>query len=242
MFKPVCSKCGGLIAAEDINVGADMAYCRVCNEVGRLSDLTGGRPLPEANLRHPPAGAWYRQDGAGTVIGAAHRSLVQGFFLLIFALFWNSVVSMLVGLVLVSALDHFHIHVPGWLPLPKVTEGTSGLKGTVFLGLFAIPFVAVGVWVAVQAVSALLGRTEVRIQNGAGVVYSGVGRIGRRRRFDAKSVWQVDIDYGVGSKGGRYYFITIKPQTGKTLKFGTMLNEERREFVAAALRQTLFRQ
>ncbi len=237
MVKPVCSKCGGLIAAEDINIGADMAYCRVCNEVGRLSDLTGGRPLPEANLRHPPAGTWYRQDGAGTVIGARHWSPVAGLGLLFFAAFWNGITGMISGCALATLLKFMHFPIPAWLPAPSPGSAWSGQA--LFSFFFSLPFVGIGIWLAGSAVSFLFGHAEVRIQNGSGVVYSGVGQLGYRRRFDAKTVWQVDIDYNVGRRGGRNYFISIKPREGKTLKFGTMLNDERREFVAAALRRTL---
>ena len=208
MVKPVCSKCGGLIAAEDINIGADMAYCRVCNEVGRLSDLTGGRLLPEANLQHPPAGAWYRQDGAGTVIGARHWSPVAGLGLLVFAVIWNGIIRRFYGIALAALLKFMCLPIPAWLPSRNL--GAAGSGQALFSFVFSLLPIGFGIFSTVAAVFALFGHTEVRIQNGSGVVYNGVGRLGFRRRFDAKTVRQVDIDCCTGGRGGRTYFIIIK--------------------------------
>jgi len=93
MVTPTCPKCKNAIAGEDINVAKDVAFCRVCNVSYQLSELTQGSELTaDLDLHHPPPGAWCRSDGAGTLVGATHRSFGAALGMLAMALFWNGIV------------------------------------------------------------------------------------------------------------------------------------------------------
>jgi len=244
MITPTCPKCRRVIPAEDVNVAADVAYCRACNLSHQLSALTRLAELDAGvDLNRPPDGAWRRSDGSGTCIGATHRSLGTALATLIFALFWNGIVSVFVLLALAATLRHLDIHLPEWFPAPKMDGGPMGVGMTIFLWIFLTPFITVGLVMIGVFLSALAGRTEVQIGRGEASVFSGIGPLGYRRQFDPRSVKDVQIDdrQWRDSDGDRRRKTNIVIETGegKRIKFGSMLTDERRKFVAAAVRRAI---
>jgi|ERR1035437_10435636 hypothetical protein len=115
---------------------------------------------------------------------------------------------------------------------------------TLFLWIFLTPFIVVGLVLIGAFLSALGGRTEVRIRNAEGVVFVGIGTFGYRRRFDASAVKDVRIDDKQWSDNDgrrqRKTYIIIETREGKLVKFGSMLAEERRKFVAGTVRKVLW--
>jgi len=245
MIVPTCSRCGKEIPGEDINVANDVAYCRSCNLSHKLSALTEGSELDAAvDLNHPPAGAWYSNDGAGPVIGATHRSLGSALGALAISLFWNGIVSVFVLVALAGTLRNLGLQLPHWFPAPVMNGSPMGVGVTLFLWLFLTPFILIGLAMIGAFLSALGGRTEVRIRNAEGVVFTGIGALGFRRRFDASGVKEVRLDDKQWSDSDgrrqRKTFIIIETREGKLVKFGAALAEERRKFVAGALRKVLW--
>jgi len=245
MVTPTCSRCGRAIPSDDVNVANDIAYCRVCNLAHPLSGLTQGTGLDSnLDLSNPPSGAWYRSDGAGLVIGATHRSLGAAVGALAVALFWNGIVSVFVLLALASTLRNLDVQLPGWLPAPAMNDSSMGAGMTIFLWLFLTPFIFIGLTLIGTFLSSLAGRTEVRLTGAEGVVFTGIGALGYRRRFDASSVKEVrleDIQWR-GRHGQRRSKtgILIETSDGKQVRLGSMLAPERRKFVAGALRKVLW--
>lgn len=245
MITPTCSKCGKAIPSDEVNVANDVAYCRACNLSHRLSDLTQGAGLDGAlDLNNPPAGAWYRNEGIGPVIGATHRSLGTAMGALAFSLFWNGIVSVFVLIAAASTLRHLGIAVPDWFPAPVMNGSPMGLGMTIFLWIFLTPFILIGLVMIGAFLSALGGRTEVRMGHAEGVVFTGIGALGYRRRFDASGVKEVRIDdrQWRDSDGDRRRktCIVIETRDGKQTKLGSMLTPERRKFVAGAVRKVLW--
>ena len=246
MITPTCSKCRAVIRSEDVNVANDLAYCRACNLSYKLSELTTGAELADGvDLRLPPAGATYRNDGAGTVVSASHRALGSAMGVLFFALFWNGIVSVFVLLAISGTMHNLHINLPDWFPAPKMNGGDMGVGMTLFLWIFLTPFITIGVVMMGAFLSCVAGRTEVRIHNAEGVVFTGIGSLGYRRRFDAGAVKDVRIDDRTWRDNGgarqRKTCILIETREGKLVKFGTILREDRRKFVASAVRKALLR-
>lgn len=246
MPTPTCSKCNQAIPGDDVNVASDIAYCRTCNISYKLSELTHDAELSaNLDLHHPPKGAWHRNSGAGTNIGATHRSLGAALVSLFFGLFWNGIVSVFVLLALSATLHHLHIDLPGWFPAPKMNGGDMGVGMTLFLWIFLTPFILVGLLLMGTFLSCLFGHTEVRLLNAQSAVFVGIGSLGYTRRFDASQVEDVRIDdrQWRDSDGDRRRktCIVIETRAGKQIKFGSMLSEERRKFVAGAVRQALLR-
>jgi hypothetical protein len=240
---PICPRCKGVIPSEDINVANDIAFCRNCDLSHSLSALTSGTIVDEnVDVSRPPAGTWFQRDGNGVVIGATHRSISQAFGLLFFSLFWNGIVSVFVLLALASTLHHFGVPLPRWLPLSKGNSIPVGM--TIFLWLFLTPFIAIGFAVLMTLLSCLAGRTEVRIQGGEGVLFTGVGPVGFRKRFSTSEVRDVRIEdrrwRDSSGSSQRKSQIVIETER-KPISLGSMLSEERRRFIAGALKKELVR-
>ena len=241
MMTPTCPKCRGPIAAEDMNVAADVAFCRRCNIAGKISELAQGTGIdPNLDLARPPKGAWQRALGMATVIGATHRSLGGAVGLFAIAGFWNGIVSIFVALALSSTLALIGLDRPGWFPKPIMNGGAMGVGITIFLWLFLTPFIVIGLAIIGAFFSCLGGKTEVRIRDWQGEVFSGIGRLGFKKKFNTEAVKEVRIqDKRWRDSDGdqrRSTHILIELMHGKPIKFGSSLTDERRQFVAAALR------
>ena len=240
---PICSSCKRSIPAQDVNVAQDVAYCRTCNRAHKLSELVHGTEAPEPDLSRPPAGTWYSSTALGAVIGASHRSIGGAIGTLAISLFWNGIVSVFLTLVISSTLHLLSVPVPDWFPNPKMNGETMGWGMTLFLWLFLTPFILIGLAMIGAFFTALAGRTEIRIQQGHGVIFTGVGPIGRRRRFNPQLVSKVRVndERWRDSDGDRRRRteIVLEAEDGKRIRLGGSLPEERRNFLAAALRKAL---
>jgi hypothetical protein len=241
---PNCPRCHALIPSEDVNVAKDIAFCRPCNLSHELSGLTTGEFIDlDVDLRQPPRGAWFRQYGIETVIGASHRSLGGAIALFFFSLFWNGIVSVFVFLTALSTLKHLGVQLPSWVSSLMSKSTPMPLAMTIFFWLFLTPFILIGLGLVIGFLSSLGGRTELRLQGNDVVLFSGIGPIGLRKRFrvsDVKSVkleskrWR-DTDGGPHQNSQ----IVIEKHSGKPLRFGSGLHKDRRRFLAAAVKKTL---
>ena len=124
---------------------------------------SGGDLSANLDLNHPPKGAWYVNDGGGTIIGATNRSLVTAFGLLFFALFWNGIVSVFVLVAISGTLHLLHVPQPDWFPAPKMNGSDMGVGAVLFLWVFLTPFITIGLFVAGSCLNCLFGRTEVKV-------------------------------------------------------------------------------
>lgn len=240
---PTCTRCKRVIPSEDINVAQDIAYCRACNVTYQLSSLAMGAEVAvSADTTNPPGGAWYRNQGVETVIGATHRSLGTAFGALLAALFWNGIVSVFVVFALAGTLQHLGVSLPAWLPVPKSAGRPSPLGLVLFLWVFLLPFIAIGLAMVATVLSSLGGRTEVSIGAGEMAIFTGIGPLGKRRRFPISDIQAVRFDVRQWrDRNGSHEraCIVIDMRSGKPFRFGSMMSEERRRFVAAATRKAL---
>jgi len=243
MITPICPQCKMVIEPDDINVAKDIAYCRACEKVCALSEITQNVGLDDTiDLMRPPKGAWYESAPEGTRIGASHRSLVTALGLLAVSLFWNGIVSVFVLLNIANTLNLIGIGLPEWLPVGN-SESSMGFGMTLFLWVFLTPFIAIGTTMVLGFLMALFGKEEVILSHHSGKVFVGIGALGWTRRFDGKTISSVrlvtknwrDSDGDAQSKSE----IVLTRNDGKEMKFGGSMPKERRKFVAAALQQTL---
>jgi hypothetical protein len=235
-----------VISGDDVNVAADVAFCRACNVAHKFSELVRGSGIdPNLDLSRPPKGAWHRASGLGTSIGASHRSVGGALGAFAFAAFWNGIVSIFVALALASTLAHLGVARPEWFPKPVMNGGAIGVGMTLFLWLFLTPFIVIGLAMIGVFFSCLGGKTEVRIRDVQGEIFSGIGPLGFKRKFRTDLVKDVRIEdkQWRDSDGDRRRSteIIIEMMEGKPIKFGSSLREDRRQFVAAALRSVVVR-
>lgn len=236
-----------MLPPADINVGADVAFCRNCNLAHTLSKIAQGTGIsPEVNVDRPPAGTWSRASALGRLIGASHRSLGSAFGVFLFAAFWNGIVSVFVVVALSSTLHLLGVGVPDWFPAPKMKGGgTMGVGMTIFLWLFLTPFIAIGLAMIGAFFSCLGGKTEIRVRDWDGEIFTGIGGLGWKKKFKREAVKDVRIEdrQWRDSDGDRRKntHIVIELLEGKPLKFGSSLPDERRQFLAASLRHALIK-
>jgi hypothetical protein len=225
-----CPNCNQDIPDDDANESEGVALCRGCESLLPIDSLAepGDLPVPVGVLKdEPPPGCWMSDDGVEMRIGVVARSLSFGGFFVLFAAFWNTVT----GVFVVQAIGGFH------KALTHSGRGAS-LGPPIFLSLFLVPFVIVGGVTAVLALVGVFGNVEVTIRGAEGEVFTGVGTIGRRRRFDATRVTDVRIvDSGARNNERVVHAVCIEAE--RPLKLASMATASRRDWLAGALKTVL---
>lgn len=219
-----------------------VAFCRACDRLWKLRELAADPEEAEADKAaegEMPAGCWLRDLGSETVIGASCRG-PTGCFFLFFAAFWNSITSVFVFLALAGIYRHLGGTLPQGLANVKgnASPGNATLGMSIFMLVFMIPFVLVGVGTASAAAIGLFGRLEVTLRGQEGTVFTGVGPIGWRRRFAADLVKSVRVTDSRTSTNGRTNK-QIVIEADKTVNLGVMLSDARRRWMAGVLRRVL---
>lgn len=247
----VMCPCGQDIPIADINVVEGVALCRGCGKLSRLMDLATpveDAAAVEAASAEPPSGCRIDDRGTEVTLTASARSLASAGGLLFFALFWNGIVSIFVVIVAASLWMSLIGPLPSWFPAPTSSggSGSGGSNGAImplgmalFMCLFLTPFVIIGLAVAAGCLVSLGGRVEVRLRGPDGFVFTGIGPIGWRRRFDASKVKAVRfVDSSYEKNGKRDRLIAIEGEH-RTVKFGSVLSEPRRLWIGGALKAVL---
>lgn len=257
-----CPACAEPFLPEDVNVGANVAFCRTCSKAHVLSAVAGAPAAPpivvfanpeqerlsrlvaEVDTTQPPDGAWVRDNGVETEVGASLRTIGGAIVMLGISLFWNGIVSVFVLLAIAGSLHLMGVGLPSWFPAPimKGSGGTAMPLGMVlFLWVFLTPFILIGLVLIATFLTALAGHVKVTIRDDQGRVFTGIGSIGWTRKFDASQVKRVDIldsvHTTVNEKPVNRGEIVI--DADKSIKFGASLKEPRKVFVAGALRKVL---
>lgn len=206
-----CPTCREPLLPENINIQTDLALCKRCGNMVQVSDLVD-QGFDSNVLSHPPKGAWYEQTLSEYVIGATTRSPVA-FFLVPFMCVWSG-----------GSL--------GGIYGTQIAQGKFNLSTS----LFGIPFILGSVLFWSLALMAIWGKVEVRLRDGVGTVFVGIGRLGWKRSLNLDDVEAIEE----GNAKGRYPGSTGTSITlrGKTLlSFGSNLSEPRRYFMIQVLRQ-----
>lgn len=215
-----CPKCGQRVAAEDVNVAKDLALCRRCNEAFAVSDALGASELADVDFSNPPRGVEISDLGNRLTLTSTARSSMAWFFV-IFAVFWNSIVSVFLSIAIAGAVTG-----------EEVMDGP--FPG--FLFVFLIPFVLVGVGMAGAALFTLVGKVRVTLDRDVLTVFTGVGSIGRVKTIDWREVTAVRI-VDSGARSNNQPMMAVEVDGPSPIRFGTLLSEERRNFLAAVLRR-----
>ena len=250
MRLPPCPTCHAMLPADLMRVGEDLAPCPACGGTHRLSELAAQvdqRAEVEETRRlaaEAPAGAWRRFEADRVYLGATHRSLGTALVLLGLGRFWNGIVSVFVFFASAGTLLLLGFQLPA--VAEKIHfEGESGPPGwglIVFLWLFLTPFILIGAAIVWGFINALGGRTELMVSPGGATLSTGIGPLGRTRRFEPHRVRAVRTEEKI-SRGEDSDTVTtllvIELEGAKPLRFGSGLTEARREFLLAALRELL---
>ena len=211
-----CPSCGAVIPLDDVNVSKDVALCRACGQSTAFSLISAAAEINLQSLAQPPRGIRMEEEPGGALKICYKRISPVVLFLIPFTLLWGGG-SM------------------GGIYGSQIWKG----KFDPHLSLFGIPFL-VGTIVLLCIISYLLfGKWEITLNGGAGTVFTGIGALGWTRRFSydrstVVSLRLTNIRYGSGYNSVPQKAVSIR--TGeKELAFGTLIKDEAKQFIAAAI-------
>lgn len=210
----ICPKCRAEIPLADVNVATDIALCRQCEKNWSYSELIGDSRLPRVDLQNPPHGAWFHETFPNAFeVGISTRS-AAAFVLVPFMCAWS-------GLSLGGIYGkQFYQH---RFDLPESLFGVPFILGTLIMGGLVV--------------MSIFGKITVRVNGDDGVIFWGIGPVGWRRRFNWRDVTGIRLTESNSRRSSVYQQITIDGK--KTLNFGIGSNNQRLNFMLAALRRKL---
>jgi hypothetical protein len=150
-----CRSCGTLIPAEDVNLETVLAKCRDCHAVFDFSNQVQ-RPATPAKQRRDrgevPMPKAFGVEDLGNELKIVHKwSRGVAVFFVIFAVFWNGIVSVFVGAALFGV---------------EFKDSRTGQPAGNFIWLFLTPFLLVGFGMGYAALSLLFNRTFIDVRDG----------------------------------------------------------------------------
>jgi len=205
-------------------------------------------PNDELSLDNPPRGVSIERTYDGTTVITAKReliSLVPGVFCIIFAIIWsNGLLKPIFGIIQ-AIIKKSRCHVPDWLS-KITTEGYfefadsisdafgGGWLPLLGMALFFLPFVFAGFTIIGAALFFLFGKCVIRIGNGEGSIFKGVGVFGRTRRFATHSVKFIGVREESDGEGGKSRYLCIEMINGRKLTI-VFITEKRTAWLTFAL-------
>ncbi|HRP62972.1 MAG TPA: hypothetical protein PK400_06750 [Phycisphaerales bacterium] len=231
----LCPTCATAIPSENINISEGVAMCAICGKLSRLSALVEViQPAADA-LERTPSGCSVVDRGDEVRIRVSTRCIGSAMAAGFFALFWNGIVSIFVLVAIGGLYTHLIGPLPEWFPAPTFDES---LGMSIFLCVFLLPFIGVGLLMLGITLVSLFGSLQVQLKGEKGVVRTGVGPLRWSRRFDAAHVKAVKITKTSWSQNGKHKPL-ISIECDHTISFGSMLTDRRREWLYALLTELL---
>ena len=217
-----CPSCGAAISLDDVNVSKDVALCRACGQSTAFSVISAAAEINLQSLAQPPRGIRMEEEPGGVLKIRYKKISPAVLFLIPFTVFWGG----------------FSI---GGIYGSQIRKGQFNLHES----LFGIPFL-IGTIVLLCIISYLLfGKWVITLNEGAGTVFTGIGPLGWTRRFAYDRSTAVGLRLITTQSGTslgsprRTSYVTQKAvavRTGeKELLFGTMIKDEAKQFIAAAI-------
>jgi hypothetical protein len=234
-----CPACGAELAPEDLNMTEGVGRCQRCSTLTRLSELAVAESLAEVEVSRAPAGCTVRAFGGEAFLSASTRSIGGALGVLAFAAFWNGITGIFVAVAAVSTARHLGIPLPSSLEsgaFSTMNGEPMSLGMTIFLWIFLLPFIAIGLLMAGTVLYFAFGSVHVRITADRVMVRSAIGPFGWWRtcpRDSVRTVRSVERR-SVDSDGDRSSKRTIEIRGEPLLAFGGSLKHERRRWLAAA--------
>lgn len=217
-MKPLCPKCGGDIAADDVNVAKGVVFCRECNELFSIDSEEIKEEIPsDFDISDVPAGVKYEESFDGVRIVARPRSIGSILFSLIFALGFGGAGG---GVLYASVL--------------------GSKAGDWKMMLFSIPFLLIGfaAWIFVFMFS--IGRTVVEIGEGKCRLFVGVGTLGWTKFFQPEDVRKIEWDcYGTSNGRPMHRLRLVMDDKVADIKFGMFIPEKNLSYVENAIKTLL---
>lgn len=247
-----CPSCQIKVPRDAINIQKDIAQCQSCGNIFSISahvspqkddftknydyDIARQLMYKEADsynksvqktfdeksdtnfdINNPPEGAYINHLPNGVQIGASTRSWFA-FFIVPFALVWSggSIGGIYGSQILTGEFD-------------------------ILISLFGIPFLLGSIFIWSVALMAIAGKVEVTLDSQGGHIFTGVGKIGKNKRFLWSEINSVreDISTSHSRKGGRSttHYISLEGQ--RQIRFGSGLSTGKRYYMIKTLEQLI---
>ncbi len=213
MSKYICPYCNSEIDAVDVNVATDIALCRQCGKTTSFSQLSRLGNL-DLDLNDPPKYVKLGTDYLEPVTKIVYKKIpLIVLFIVPFTAVWAGV-------------------------------STSGIYGSQILNgkfdpvasLFGIPFLIGSIVLVSVCLFMLFGKVVIKLDHGEGSVFMGAGRLGWTRRFtysrgSMATLKMTNVRVNNVSQEG----ICINTDGQGNFVFGTMLEQQSKEYIAAYL-------
>ncbi len=176
-----------------------------------------GKSVSNFDMNNPPKGAYINHLHDGVQIGASTRSWFA-LFLIPFATVWSG-----------GAL--------GGIYGMQILEG----EFSPLISLFGIPFLIGSLFIWSMALMMIAGREEITLDSEGGHIFTGVGKIGKHKRFlwsEIDSV-QEDVSTSRSTRGGSSTTRYISLEGQRRIRFGSSLSSENRYYMIKTLEQII---
>ena len=175
-----CRSCGTLIPAGDVDLETVLAKCRGCHAVFDFSDQVKRPSTPAKQKRDrgeiPMPSAFTVEDGGRELRIVRKWGRGIAWFFVIFAVFWNGIVSVFVIAALSGA---------------EFKDSKTGEPAGNFIWLFLTPFLLVGFGMGWAALALLLNRTFIEVRDGVLSVRHGPIPWPGKRRLETSEIDQL---------------------------------------------------
>jgi len=209
-----CPSCSTAIRSSNINIHTDVGQCSACGFVFRVSEQLDGGSADGFDLDRPPDGVWIRHGLHQIVIGASTRSPIA-YFLVPFMLVWSG-----------GSLGGIY--------------GTQIVRGEFdpLMSLFGIPFLLGAIFFWSITLMAIWGKVEITLDTLGGHVFTGIGTIGRSKRFAWDEVTTVrESGSGRSYPGSQGSIIVLEGK--RRISFGLGVKDDRRYYLLRALKSIM---
>ena len=212
-----CTKCKTPIGKENLNIMTDLGQCSHCGHIFKISESLTDTVDDHFDINNAPKGAWVKKDFNQMVIGASTRSPLA-FFLVPFMIVWSG-----------ASIGGIY--------------GTQIISGefNIFMSLFGIPFLFGSFIFWSLALMSIWGKVEITIDKQGGTIFTGIGSVGRNKKFTWDEISSVNENLVLYSynRSRNNSGNSIVLEGKRRISFGSRLNENRRFYILKALQITL---
>ncbi len=210
-----CSNCNIEIPQDNINIKTDLAHCKNCGEINKISALINIADTSSFEIETTSKGTWYKKERGSLIIGANCWSPIA-FFLIPFALVWSG-----------GSLGGIY--------------GTQILSGEfdLMMSLFGLPFLIGSIILLSTITMFLFGKTELTLDNDEGKIFTGVGKLGRTKRFKWSDIDKIHETTSNVRVNNSRNLTKISIKGSKKTTFGMWLNERKQYYLLMSLKHCL---
>lgn len=220
-----------------------VGLCRQCESLYALTDLGLSKhdvAAARAAEQAAPHGCVRHEDGQSVVLTASARSPLFGAIAIVIAVTWTSFFAYQFW----QSASTVYRSLAGTQPSPLPggnSQATSFMLafGEIFAACVMVPFVGVGCVLLVAGAVLLAGRVEVRLSDRRCEVFTGIGPIGWRQRFDRSDILSVRVAEHTDDEGQRRRGPIELRTHAKPVCLGSILKDERYYWLAGVLADEL---